>query len=319
MPAIRFGTHSCQLRENETVLDGLLRHGIPVSHACKAGSCGSCLLRAEEGQVPAAAQAGLKDSWKARGYFLACQCRPDEDLLVAEVGSDARTSAVIRSLDLLSENVLRVRLQCANFAYIPGQYVSLIRGNGLARSYSIASLPKEDAIELHVRRVEGGQMSGWLFDESPKDEEVQLQGPAGECFYVPGKPQQPLLLVGTGTGLAPLYGILRDALRAGHTGPIHLIHGALRPEGLYLCDELRRLAAAHANFSYTASVVHAEAPGHYVVGPVAGLLAERFAELEGWRGFVCGDPALVQALKKKLFLAGMASREIYSDAFLFSA
>ena len=40
---------------------------------------------------------------------------------------------------------------------------------------------------------------------------AQIRGPAGECFYVPGRPNQPLLLVGVGTGLSPLYGVLREA------------------------------------------------------------------------------------------------------------
>jgi hypothetical protein len=49
------------------------------------------------------------------------------------------------------------------------------------------------------------------------------------------------------------------------------------------------------------------------------MIASRFPKLDGWRGFVCGDPTLVQSLKKKLFLSGIASRDIYADAFLPSA
>ena len=62
-------------------------------------------------------------------------------------------------------------------------------------------------------------MSGWLGTEARPGEAVRLQGPVGECFYVPGQPEQPLLLAGTGTGLAPLYGIVRDALAAGPHRP----------------------------------------------------------------------------------------------------
>ena len=67
MAAIRYKDRFCELKDNESVLDGMLRVGIPVAHACKAGSCGSCLMRAPEGEVPARAQEGLKDAWKARG------------------------------------------------------------------------------------------------------------------------------------------------------------------------------------------------------------------------------------------------------------
>ena len=159
------------------------------------------------------------------------------------MGGDAQLGATITSLELLSPDVLRARIRCdAPISFRPGQYVTIMRED-LARSYSIASLPEEGELELHVRRISGGKMSGWLHDEASAGERVTVLGPSGECFYVPGKEDQPMLLVGTGTGLAPLYGILRDALRQGHRGPIHLFHGALHKGGLYLVDELRRLIA----------------------------------------------------------------------------
>ncbi|MEQ1948568.1 MAG: FAD-binding oxidoreductase [Bryobacteraceae bacterium] len=324
MSTVRYGSYTCELKENESVLEGLLRQDVPVAYACKAGSCGSCLLRAVEGDVPPRAQAGLKDSWKTRGYFLACVCVPEGDISAEAVGNDARIAATVNALEAISSDVLRVRLACDSpLDFRPGQYITLLRDNGLARSYSIANLPEDGDIELHVRRIANGRMSGWLHDVASPGTRVQIQGPSGECFYVPGRADQPMLLIGTGTGLAPLYGIVRDALRQGHRGPIDLIHGAVRPSGLYLRDELTALAEAHPNFSYTASVMQADSPenfpGKFEVGPLDGLLDARFPELDGWRGFVCGDPTLVQRLKKKMFLSGMATRDIYSDAFLPSA
>ena len=162
-------------------------------------------------------------------------------------------------------------------------------------------------------------MSGWLYEEARTGARVHLQGPSGECFYVPGRADQPMLLIGTGTGLAPLYGIARAALGAGHCGPVHLFHGAIRPAGLYLNEELAAMASAYSNFVYTPSVLKADAPGPFKVGPIGGIVANRFPDLDGWRGFVCGDPALVQSLKKQLFLSGIATRDIYADAFLPSA
>src|SRR6185369_17339444 len=101
MATIRYGSHRCDLADGESVLDGLLRQGAPVAYACKAGSCGSCLLRMVEGSVPARAQAGLKDSWKARGYFLACVCIPENEIELSRPGDDLRFSATIKSLSLL--------------------------------------------------------------------------------------------------------------------------------------------------------------------------------------------------------------------------
>jgi NAD(P)H-flavin reductase len=252
--------------------------------------------------IPAAAQAGLKSTLAGQGYFLACVCRPEGDLVLEPAGG-LEVEGEIAGLERLSETVLRVRLRAA-LAYRAGQYVTLRRADGLARSYSLASLPEEELLELHVRRAPMGRMSGWLFDEARVGEAVAIRGPAGDCFYVAGKPEQPLLLAGTGTGLAPLLGICRDALRQGHAGPIYLYHGALRPEGLYLRKELEGMAGV----TYRPAVM--------ADGPLDQVIAAAHPKLEGWRGFVCGDPAIVQILKKKLFLAGMSSREIFADAFV---
>jgi NAD(P)H-flavin reductase len=142
-----------------------------------------------------------------------------------------------------------------------------------------------------------------------------VQGPLGHCVYVPGRPEQPLLLAGTGTGLAPLWGVLHDALAAGHTGPIQVFHGAAEPSGLYLVSELSALAASHANLRYVPSVLRG-AVAAMEEGPLDQVVARHVPRTVGVRVFVCGAPDVVQVLKKKLFLAGAALRDIAADAFL---
>lgn len=319
MPVVRYEQRQFHPQEGETLLDTLLSGGVAAPHSCKSGVCGSCLMRVTEGSVPARAQDGLKDAWKAQGYFLPCVCVPHDDVTVAAAGADAQVEATIASLEALSRSVLRVRVRCANpFEFRAGQYVTLIREGGLARSYSIASLPNGESLELHVRRIPNGRMSGWLFESARPGDAVRLQGPSGECFYLNGREDQPLLLAGAGTGLAPLYGILRDALARGHRGPIHLFHGAVRPEGLYLQQELRALAGKHENVDYTPVVLEGGEAG-MVTAPLDRAILTRFPKLDGWRAFVCGDPALVQLLRKRIFLAGAASRDIHADAFVPSA
>nr|QKW93700.1 ferredoxin-NADP reductase [Vitiosangium cumulatum] len=306
------------LEEGESVLDGLLRQGVRVPHSCRAGACQSCLMRAERGEVPAKAQVGLKETLKARGYFLSCVCHPENELEVA--GADLRVPARIVSLERLSDSVLRVRLRPeGHFEYRPGQYVSVLRADGLARSYSLASQPDEDSLELHVRRIAGGLMSGWLFDEARPGDSLDLQGPAGECFYVPGRPEQPLLLAGTGTGLAPLYGIVRDALAQGHTGPIWFFHGAVEASGLYLVEELRALQSRYSHLSYRPCVLRGQERVGVSVGSLEALIKEACPRLTGWRAWLCGNPDLVLSLRKKLFLAGLSLKDIHADAFLPSA
>lgn len=320
MPSVKYEGESYQLEPGESVLECLLRNRIAISSMCRAGACQSCLMRTDSPHLPAKSQQGLKETLKARGYFLACVCRPETDLEVYDGASELRVGASIQAIDSLGARVLRVRLQCDNaLDYKAGQYITLLREDGLARSYSLASLPNEELLELHVRLIPNGKMSSWLEREARIGDRVTVQGPAGNCFYTPGRPEQPLLLVGTGTGLAPLYGIARDALLHGHTGSIHFLHGALNPAGLYLVDELQRMVSEHPNFCYTPNVMEGRAEDGYEIGSIDRIVQIKYPKTKGLRAYLCGDPQIVQTLKKQLFLGGAAFNDILADAFLPSS
>jgi ferredoxin-NADP reductase/ferredoxin len=318
MPVVRCGTAAVALDAGECVLDGLLRAGVGVAHSCRAGACQSCLVRATDGAPPPEAQVGLKETLRARGYFLACRALPGGDLTVATDDEGLQLPATISGVERLARDVVRVRLAPEGaFTYQAGQWINVRRDDGLTRSYSLASRPDEDgALELHVRVLPHGRMSNWLADPARVGERVTIRGPSGDCFYVAGRPEQPLVLAGTGTGLAPLYGVLRDALAAGHTGPIALVHGARTPAGLYLQPELLGLARAWPQLSYVRCVLDGDPAEGLDIGSLDAVLLRRWPRLHGARVFLCGDPALVLTLRKKAFLAGAALADIHSDAFV---
>jgi NAD(P)H-flavin reductase len=182
-------------------------------------------------------------------------------------------------------------------------------------TYSIASLPEHELLELHVAVREGGAMSGWLRGATGRT--VQLRGPFGECFYQHGQLDQPLLLAGTGTGMAPLWGVLQSALQSGHRAPVHVYHSSLSASGLYMLDALRELAQRHSSVRVHALVANND-------NALPGLRTERLDAaiasdlpvLTGYRVYLCGNPEQVQRLKKKAFVAGAKLQEIHSDSFV---
>lgn len=307
--------------EGQTVLDALLDGGEAIPHACRAGACGACVLRVTSGVIPAEAQVGLREVWKAQSYVHACQCRPRGPLTVEPVGEGLSVGASIVSRRALSASVAEVQIALdGRLDMMAGQYVTIHR-EGVSRSYSIAARHPGDVVALHVRRVPGGRMSPYLCDGAEPGDRLRVQGPHGQCVYLPGRPAQPLLLAGTGTGLAPLWGVLHDALAAGHEGPIHVLHGAVDPEGLYLVDELHAIAAAHANVRYTKAVLRAgstELPS-LEEGPLDAIVLRHAPRPVGMRVFLSGAPDIVGVLKKKLFLAGASLSDIAADAFVPSS
>ena len=323
MSKLTFNNQTLHCAENETVLDSLLGHGISIPFSCRSGTCQTCMMRAIQGTPPEASQQGLKETLKAQQYFLACSCYPHEDLEVALPNSaDTRIQATVHGIRELSHDIVRLELHCDQpVAYHAGQFINLFKDSTLGRSYSLASVPGCDShLQLHVRKVPDGRVSGWVHHDLNPGDAVEISAPTGNCFYVPGNPEQALLLIGTGSGLAPLYGILRDALSQGHTGPIRLYHGSKNLAGLYLMDELRDLAALHANFIYVPCISGATATeNNCATGRALDVALNDIPKLNDWRIFLCGNPDMVKTAKKRAFLSGAAMQHIYADAFTLAA
>jgi CDP-4-dehydro-6-deoxyglucose reductase len=310
------------LLEGETVLDGLLRNKLDIPHACRSGVCRSCTMVASAGSIPAAAQAGLREVERRHGMFLTCLCRPDGDLELRDVGDQALVGARVVEVAHLSDSVVRLRLHTDEpFDYEAGQYISLRRLDGLARSYSLASVPEDPYLELHIRKVPEGRMSNWAYHEVRPDMKVALRGPYGTCCYVQDQTEAPILMVGVGTGLAPLWGVLRQALACGHTGPITLIQAAAEPAGLYMREELRELARAHPQLHLRTCVLRGGG-GELEERAVDAAATEHLREAgnaAAHLAYVCGDATVVQRVRRALFMTGMSARRIFVDAFVTAA
>lgn len=319
MSKLTYNTTTYICAENETVLDVLHAHDVAVPSSCRSGQCQTCLMQAVKGTPPEEAQKGLKETLKAQNYFLACCCKPNEDLEVMLPNSaTARIKATVNSIEKLCDDIVSVSLHCEPpLDYKAGQFINLFKDNTLARSYSLASVPaQDDFLTLHVRKVPDGRVSSWIHHELSDGDSVEISLPVGDCFYAAGKPEQAMLLIGTGSGLAPLYGIARDAIAQGHTGPIKLYHGSTNLDGIYLREELRQLAERYQNFEYVPCISDEPvATENIAQGQVLDVALADHAKLAGWRVFLCGNPNMVKAARKKTFLTGAAMKDIYSDAF----
>ena len=325
MPSVRFEGQAYPLETGESVLDCLLRHQQSLAHSCKSGLCQSCLVQAVDSMPPAKAFNGLKPTLQATRHALACQWQPDGDVAIRlPASTDLDVEGTIAELQLLNPAVMRVRVKPANAEALadcrPGQFLTLTNAARVTRSYSVANDIRTDGVaEFHIASTAQGLFSSWIFQHARAGDSLSLRGPAGACFYVAEQTQeQPLLLAGTGTGLAPLWGIVHDALRQQHRGPITLLHAATTPAHLYYRHELRALAQAHRNFRYHAVIKQGPADddsteADAIATALALLPAERMADT---RLYLCGNPLFVSSLRKQAFLKGLRSAHIYSDPFV---
>ncbi len=321
-PVLVSGGRPIPLAPGQTVLAALEADGTAPPASCRSGVCQSCLVRAVDGTPPPRSQAGLRPGQRARGLLMACVCVPTADLALAPLGAEdapvpARLTARERRGDVLLLTVAAPGLQARG-----GQFLTLIRPDGLARPYSVAGCetgPGGPRYRLHVRVLPGGRMGGWLA-AAPLGQPLSVQGPAGEAV-APDDPHCPLVLAGVGTGLAPLLGILDEADAAGHTAPVHLFVGARSAAGLYLAPALRDRAAATPRLRLHLGALDAQGVADVHEGRLeaAVLALARSGAATGAHHVLCGAPGWVRGLQRQLFLGGVSLARIHADAFVPAA
>ncbi len=322
MTRIKFDGQFFETEPSETVLQTLLRNNMQVPYGCRAGVCQSCLMRClDDLPVPPASQVGLKAAQQVDNYFLPCICQPKNEMsVILPRTEDVWLEGKVVDKYALSANVMLLEIESkAPFAFLAGQFVNLRNKAGVTRSYSIATIPNAShTLTFHLRILPHGQFSRWVANELEIGMSLQFSQAQGSCHYMEGQLEQPLLLIGTGTGLAPLYGIIRDALDIHHhSGDIHLFHGSRDAAGLYFESQLRDMAAHHTNFHYTPCISGENSDqARYTQGRANQIALEKYPQLNGWRVYLCGQPDMVLQTKKMAYLQGASLKDIHADAFL---
>lgn len=315
-----------EARVDEPVLTAALRQHLNLPHSCKSGSCGTCRVRVLSGRFayPHGRPAGITVAEEATSHALICQARAVEDLVIETREIRHVTDVEIKSLPCRIERMQRLAADVMgvwlrwpaieSFTWQSGQYVDVMLPGERRRSFSLANPPHDDALlELHVRRVPGGAFSERLFTELKPGSLLHMEGPLGQFFYRPG--ERPMLLIGGGTGYAPLKAILRQVLEKENQREVTLLWGARTAADLYEDAWLRALAARHARFRYTPVLSEQAADAGHETGFVHEAVLRKVAGLAGFDVYAAGPPAMIDAIRASLPLQGADPGRIYFDSF----
>lgn len=123
--------------------------------------------------------------------------------------------------------------------HLPGQHyiVRLTAPDGYRaqRSYSVASPPGGDTIDLTVEHLPDGEVSRFLHEAVMPGDKLEVRGPIG---YFAWDSKTPAPGVAGGSGVVPLMAMLRAARRDGHLGLMQLVVSVRTPADLYYSREL---------------------------------------------------------------------------------
>lgn len=314
--------HRLSRHPDETVLDAMLRNGVQVRFSCRAGTCHTCMMRAVSGDVPAEARKGLRPELVRAGYFLPCRCKPDGTLKIEPSNpADLQVDAYVTEKTHMGEDVWRIRFESdSGTEPLAGQHVSLLDPDGTVRPYSLANRPGHDGFwEIHVRRIPDGKVSSWLCDAVMPGDTLPMLPPAGNFVNRVPNPGQPLVLIATGTGLAPLLPILHESLEEDPDAVIWLFHGARSKSGLYRDEYLRSLANSTSRFNYRACCTRESVNEPYLQGRVTEWLRQSLPDLTGFRVFAAGHKVMVEEARSVCAELGvMVESDFRADAFTFT-
>ncbi|MCE2922397.1 MAG: benzoate 1,2-dioxygenase electron transfer component BenC [Acetobacteraceae bacterium] len=316
-------TRFIEARTGETVADASYRLGINIPLDCRDGACGTCKCRVESGRYDGGSyiEDALTEDEAASGLALACQMRPESDLVLAIPASSAvcktagqSFATVLRGVDRLSETSIAFTLEApAGLSFLPGQYVNLrVPGTDEHRSYSFSSTPGDAILSFLVRDIPRGRMSTWLREAATPGEAMDFTGPAGS-FY-PREVKRPLLFLAGGTGLAPFLSMLGRLATVGTSQPVHMVYGVTNDADLVGLAEIEALAARIPVFTFSTCVA-AEESDHPRKGYVTAHVAPEHLHGGEVDVYLCGPPPMVDAVRTWLAAQGVTPANFYYEKF----
>lgn len=324
-----------QVSRDETILSAALNEHVGLPYGCKDGACGSCKCKLREGRVIHGAhqQKALSDQEEAQGYVLTCCATPQTDLVIEArqvLGLNdhpiQKMPVRVTSLDKLAPDVMRIRLQLPathRFSFHAGQFVEFILPGGIRRSYSMANAPhtvtdpEVNGIELHIRHMPGGLFTDQVFGAMKPRDILRIEGPMGSFFVREDSPR-PLILLASGTGLAPIKAIIEHLAHTGNQRSAYLYWGCRAQQDLYLHEWAQSMARQLPWLTYT-PVLSEPRPGEDWRGRL-GLVHEAVLtdhpDMQGVDVYACGAPVMVEAARRDFTSrASLPEDQFFADAF----
>lgn len=206
-----------------------------------------------------------------------------------------------------------------------GQHVALRAGPAGARRvrcYSLSSLPDAGGYRLTVKRVGGGEMSGFLHALSPPfAAAVELMAPRGDFCIAPGAAGEafPVVLIAGGIGITPLLSMLHQLRRDGWPAPIDLLYSVRSASAHAFAEEILDLQKAMPRLRVTTFYSRPEpADLSSAACDVAGRLSA--AHLAGVaapaaRFYVCGPAEMIAFVMDALARLGVGAERRFAEGF----
>ncbi len=205
--------------------------------------------------------------------------------------------------------------------FLAGQYIDILMKEGKRRSFSMANPPHDDeCLQLHVRNIVGGAFTDYVFNKMKEREILRFEGPLG-TFFLREDSDKPIIFVASGTGFAPIKGIIEHAFYKESRREMIMYWGARKLSDLYMLQLPQQWQQEHDNFKFIPVLSEALPEDRWQgrSGLVHQAVMDDFADLSGFQVYACGAPVMVEAARRDFAATrNLSLEEFYSDSFTFS-
>lgn len=216
----------------ETLIDAALGGRIVMPHDCCSGQCETCRVTVVSGDVD---DFGTREKNTVLGCLATLE--GDAEVTYEPVPVVRNTKGNVESIQPITDDLLEVRVRMSKpVPWLPGQYVRLAFKGFPQRDYS-PTIPfdleaEHDVLVFHVKVYPQGRLSSQFGRQIDIGHKVVVKGPYGNCYL--RRQSEPMILVSTGTGFAPIWAIAVAASIGQPNRQVHVIAGARKKTGLYM-------------------------------------------------------------------------------------
>lgn len=324
--------HTFSVEPEEMILEGALRQGIAFPYGCRSGVCGTCLGNVISGELhyPDDIPMGMSEEDHEDGRALFCSAVARSDMVIEMTEIAGANDIPIKTLPVkiaskrkLAPDVMEVMLKLPvteRLQFLAGQYINILLPDGRKRAFSLANSPHDDEyLELHIRNVPGGEFTDDIFSKYKEKDLLRIEGPIG-TFFLRDDAQKPKILMGGGTGFAPLKSMIEQLIAEEAKDEIYLYWGVRSFVDLYRKDLAEKWAYQHENIHFIPVLSEPLAEDAWLgrTGFVHNAIMADFADLSDYEVYMSGPPIMINAAVEAFKTIGLKDDSMFSDSFEYA-
>jgi CDP-4-dehydro-6-deoxyglucose reductase len=214
------------------------------------------------------------------------------------------STQILSQTTLVDHIVEIVLMRPEGFHWQVGDYLWLGSEYTDFKPFSIANLPNESIIKLHIALVPN--LAAW-FNQLSIQAQQQIKGAVSQYHWVNNK--QPIMMFAGGTGITPLLALLEGHTDALTEQSVTLYWGVRHAQWLFAHTELDALAQNYPYFSWQAVVSEPDSEWSGLTGLLPDVIAQQQLDFSNKNIMICGPWPMVQSIKNNAMALGVLAAD----------